>query len=124
MYTNNGYGYQYNYPQNMPQRFQITRVNGIDEVNKFQMLPNSETILLDTTAPLVWLVQTDNVGNKTNTPFTITPYTPPKPVDVNDLMAKIKELEDRLDAQSNVRNAEQGNIAEHDKLSGTSKANV
>ena len=78
------------------QRYHIDRVNGADEVNKFQMLPNSETILLDTSAPLVWLVQTDNFGNKNVAPFTITPYTPPKPVDVNDLLAEIQSLKEEI----------------------------
>lgn len=78
------------------QRYHIDRVNGADDVNKFQMLPNSETILLDTTAPLVWLVQTDNFGNKNVAPFTITPYTPPKPVDVNDLLAEIQSLREEI----------------------------
>lgn len=78
------------------QRYHIDRVNGADDVNKFQMLPNSETILLDTTAPLVWLVQTDNFGNKNVAPFTITPYTPPKPIDVNDLLAEIQSLKEEI----------------------------
>ena len=101
MIANNGFNNPFGYGSfnnnTQLQRFQIERVNGAEEVNKFQMLPNSETILLDTTAPLVWLVQTDNFGNKTIAPFTITPYTPPKPVDVNDLVAEIKALREELE---------------------------
>ena len=94
---NNPYGYSSFNNNGQLQRYRIDRVNGADEVNGFQMLPNSETILLDTSAPLVWLVQTDNFGNKNVAPFTITPYTPPKPVDVNDLVAEIKALREELE---------------------------
>lgn len=101
MIANNGFNNPFGYGSfnngTQLQRYHIDRVNGVEDVNKFQMLPNSETILLDTTAPLVWLVQTDNFGNMTTAPFTITPYTPPKPVDVNDLMVEIKALREELE---------------------------
>ena len=98
---NNGFNYPFGIgtanTMNNLQRYKIDRVNGKDGVDSFQMLPNSETILLDTTAPLVWLVQTDNFGNKSVAPFTITPYTPPKPIDVNDLLAEIKALREEIE---------------------------
>jgi len=83
-------------PNGSVQRYHIERVNGKEGVDNFQMLPNSETILLDKTAPLVWLVQTDNFGNKTVAPYTITPYTPPKQLDVNDLLAEIQSLREEI----------------------------
>ena len=120
MLPNNGFNNPYALgtynTNNQLQRFNIIRVNGSDEVNKFQMLPNSEAILLDTTAPLVWLVQTDNFGNKNVAPFTITPYTPPKPVDVNDLLAEIRALKEEIEnvksIKSNASNDESGEYKE------------
>ena len=119
MIANNGFNNPFGYGSfnngSQLQRYQIERVNGADEVNKFQMLPNSETILLDTTAPLVWLVQTDNFGNKTTAPFTITPYTPPKPVDVSDLVAEIKALREELENVKSCKSYDCENGADESK---------
>lgn len=47
------------------------------------MLPNSESLLLDETEPLVWLAVTDGAGYKTVTPFKIEAYSP-KVINVED----------------------------------------
>ena len=57
-----------------PQRQEIIRVNGENGARAYQMAPNSSALLLDESAPLVWLVQTDGAGYKTEAPYTITPY--------------------------------------------------
>ena len=66
------YPYQSNqYLQNLmlPQQQQeVVKVNGKNGVNAFQLAPNSSALLLDTTASIVWLVQTEGAGYKTSTP--------------------------------------------------------
>lgn len=82
------------------QSYKITRVNGENGARTLQMPPNSETLLLDETAPLVWLAVTDGAGYKTVTPYSITPYTP-KVVNVEDLEARLERLEHYYE-QSNI----------------------
>lgn len=62
----------------------------------FGMAPNSSVLLLDETAPLVWLKTTDGAGYPTLTPYTITPYHAAPPVDVNALEQRIARLEEKL----------------------------
>lgn len=80
---------------------QIIRVNGEQGARSFRMLPNSSALLLDETAPLVWLAMTDGAGYMTVTPFEIKPYQPPPPPDYQSLLARIERLEGKYD-QSNI----------------------
>lgn len=80
---------------------QIIRVNGEQGARSFRMLPNSSALLLDETAPLVWLATTDGAGYMTVTPFEIKPYQPPPPPDYQSLLARIERLEGKYD-QSNI----------------------
>ena len=79
------------------QRYEIIQVNGKAGVDAFQMGPNSRVLLLDETAPIVWLAQTDGAGYKTATPYTLTPYQQPTPVDVNNLEQRLSKLEERYE---------------------------
>ena len=77
-------------------RYEIIRVNGENGARAFQMAPNSTALLLDDTAPFVWFVQTDGAGYKTETPFSISPYQPTPPVDVNALETRLAAIEAML----------------------------
>lgn len=83
------------------QRSEVIRVNGRNGVDAYQMPPNCSALLLDETAPLVWFVQTDGAGYKSATPYTLTPYQAETPADTKSLEARIKRLEDIINAQSN-----------------------
>lgn len=74
----------------------ITKVSGENGARAFGMAPNSSVLLLDETAPLVWLKTTDGAGYPTLTPYTITPYQAAPPVDVNALEQRIARLEEKL----------------------------
>lgn len=112
---------QYQYPQ-MPQINQypqpmrqygtmrqetVIRVNGKGGVDAYQMMPNSSVLLLDETAPIVWLVQTDGAGYKTSQPYEIKPYEQKAPVDTNSLEERISRLEATIYAKSDVKTTEQ-----------------
>jgi hypothetical protein len=95
------------------QRMEIVRVNGENGARAFQLPPNSNVLLLDESAPLVWLVQTDGAGYKTVAPYTITPYqTAPVP-DLGWLEQRITRLEGMLNGwKSDPQHAQQlGSIA-------------
>lgn len=69
-------------------------MNGKNGVDAFQMMPNSQALLLDDTAPIVWLVQTDGAGYKTATPYSVTPYQPEPEIDLKDIDARLRRIEE------------------------------
>ena len=94
----------------------IVRVNGENGAKAYQMPPNSNILLLDESAPIVWLVQTDGAGYKTTTPYKITPFKPEPPVDVKSLEDRIKKLEELVNVKSDASNAEQTTTSDTWKL--------
>lgn len=79
---------------------EVIQVNGENGARAFVMAPNSSALLMDTTAPIVWLCQSDGAGYHTQTPFHIEPWQPEKPVDVKTLEERIARLEAKLNGQS------------------------
>ena len=118
---------QFQNPQNIPMypytqqtfgqpKIDIIRVNGENGARAYQMPPNSNTLLLDESNPIVWLAQTDGAGYKTITPYTITPYKPEPSVDVKSLEDRIARLEELINVKSNAANVEQSSDATARKL--------
>ena len=92
------------YSMNNAPRYEIIRVNGEAGAKNFRMGPNSTALLLDNTASIIWYAQTDGTGYLTVAPFDITPHQVPKPVDMNDLSARVTKLEEII------ANVQQSNI--------------
>ena len=67
------------YSMNNAPRYEVIKVNGEAGARNFRMGPNSNALLLDNTAAIVWYAQTDGTGYLTVTPFDITPHQTPKP---------------------------------------------
>ena len=88
----NGYGY---YGMGLQQQ-QAMQVNGKASADKVQLAPNSSALAIDTTAPMVWLFVTDAAGAMTRTAYDISLHQEPQPVDVNALMVKMQEMEDKI----------------------------
>lgn len=84
--------------QNLP-RQEIIRVNGENGAKAYQMAPNSSALLMDESAPLVWLVQTDGAGYKTAVPYTIAPYQAQQAPDLHSLEERIQRLEEMLNGK-------------------------
>lgn len=97
--------YQNQYLQNliMPQQQEVVKVNGKNGVDAFQLAPNSSALLLDTTAAIVWLVQTDGAGYKTSTAYDITPHVPEEETQYKTLEERISKLEETINAKSNIK---------------------
>ena len=81
-------------------RYEVIQVNGENGARAFAMAPNSSALLMDATAPIVWLCTTDGAGYLTASPFSIAPYQPEKTVDVKTLEERIERLEARMSEQS------------------------
>lgn len=97
--------YQNQYLQNliMPQQQEVVKVNGKNGIDAFQLAPNSSALLLDTTAAIVWLVQTDGAGYKTSTAYDITPHVPEEETQYKTLEERISKLEETINAKSNIK---------------------
>ena len=87
-------------------RQEITRVNGRNGAMSIQMAPNSGVLVLDETAPLVWLCQTDGAGYLTVTPFDIALHQEAPQVSVNDLSARLTRLEEIVNGKPDAVPAE------------------
>lgn len=81
------------------QRQEIIKVNGQNGARAFQMAPNSSALLLDESAPVIWLVQTDGAGYKTEVPYSITPYQAQPEPDYNDFEKRLRRLEELFDGK-------------------------
>lgn len=81
----------YNY---FPQPMRVVRVSGKPGAEAFQMAPNSEVLLLDETAPIVWLKTTDGAGYPRLIPYDISVHEEEKPVDYKSFEERLKRLED------------------------------
>ena len=85
----NYYNPYMNYVPNQTKQ-EIIKVNGRNGAEAYQLMPNSSALLLDETAPIVWLVQTDGAGYKTLSAFDLTPH---EEVNTNNVL---KSLDERL----------------------------
>ena len=81
-----------------PQKTSVKRVSGEQGVDMFRMAPDSSELLLDETAPIIWLVTTDSAGYKTKYPYDIKPHEPePKP-DMKSLDERFSAIDERIKA--------------------------
>ena len=106
---NYGYNpYQGSYPPPTPiapplLKQEVTRVHGEEGAKAFALAPNSSVLLMDETAPVVWLKTTDGASYPTITGYAITPIEPAKPVEEKASIPEdlynnpaIKEIMERL----------------------------
>lgn len=101
------YPYQPNF---LPQQ-QIIQVNGKASIDALKMAPNSSVLIMDTTAPMVWMCVSDGLGNVTSTAYDIAVHKDPEPISINALDARLAAIEKTLEVlygQSNAFTAKQG----------------
>lgn len=96
------YGYQQ--PNYYMPRQEVIRVNGEPGARSFMIAPNSSALLLDETAPVVWLVTSDGAGYKTVTPYKIEPMQEQKPADMKTLEERIRKLEEKINESDHIEN--------------------
>ena len=75
IFPQQSYGTPYpNYSSSYQQpQIQVVRVNGKNGAMSYNMPPNSSILLLDESAPVVWLKTTDGAGYPSITGYSITP---------------------------------------------------
>ena len=93
---------------------QIIKVNGANGANAFQLSPNSSILLLDESAPRLFLKQTDGAGYPTITAYKLEPYVEEKQPELSEIIARINKLEETVNAKSNTSNAKRKQSAELD----------
>ena len=112
-----GAGFQPIAPQQPQlQQEQVTQVNGRASVEQIQLAPNSSKLVMDTTAPIVWLCVSDGVGRVTATPYDITEHKDAPPVDVAGIEQRLATVEayiaQQMEASNNVKSNAQPPAAE------------
>ena len=107
-------------------RYELIKVNGEAGARNFRMAPNSQALLLDETAPIIWLAQTDGTGYLTVAPYDITPHQQAQPIDINNLAARVAQLEELINAkQSNFgTNKQPKKQRQHDAATMESSSNT
>ena len=82
--------------QNILPQQQIVQANGKASIDALRMAPNSSILIMDTTAPLVWMCVSDGIGNVSATPYDITAHKEPEPLDVNTIETRLAAIEKTL----------------------------
>ena len=80
------------------QKREVEYVNGVEGANTFQMAPNSSALALDKDQNILWVMATDQNGSKSVVKgyWIGDEYIPPKPVTMEDLMAQMQSMNERL----------------------------
>lgn len=101
--------YQFGGYNNVLPQQQVIQVNGKASVDTIQLAPNSSVLVMDTSAPIVWLCVSDGVGRVTATPYDISVHQDKPAQDTSNIEqrlaaieATIAEMEERYNAKSNV----------------------
>ena len=111
MYTNPYFNQ--NYQQNYLPKQEVIRVNGKASVDSMQLPPTSSVLVMDTSAPLVWLCISDGLGKVTATPYVISEYKEKPPIDMQDIENRLAKIEKQLEEKSNVKpNAKKSKLTE------------
>ena len=96
----------YNFPNYMRPALpaqQIIQVNGKASVDTIQLAPNSSVLVMDTSAPLVWMCVSDGVGRVTAVPYDISIHQEPQ-ADISPMEKRMEAVESaltRLEAKFN-----------------------
>ena len=88
-------------------RTTVRQAAGEKGVRAMPMGPNSQEIFMDSEAPMVWFVATDENANKvTVSGFKIEPYVPEPEPDLKAILARMEKIEEMIaNGQSNARPA-------------------
>ena len=111
------------YNSYMAPRYKITQVNGRAGAESFRMAPDSDYLLLDSTAPIIWFVKTDGAGFLTAIPFDYSPHVDAPPVDLNDLVSRLTALEAKFNGKSNSGTNKQHRNNNSKPAEGTNQTN-
>lgn len=102
------YSPYYNFPHqsNMLPQQQIIQVNGKASVDTIQLAPNSSVLVMDTSAPIVWLCVSDGIGKVTATPYDIVEHKEEPPIDAKTIEQRLASIEKTISEMEAKLNAE------------------
>ena len=83
---------------------QVIQVNGKASVDRIQLSPNSSVLLMDTSAPIVWLCVSDGVGNVASTPYDISVHKDTPQPDVDSIEQRLAKLEKMISDMEDTKN--------------------
>ena len=93
--------YQYGFqPNTLPQQ-QIIQVNGKASVDTIQLAPNSSVLVMDTSAPIVWMCVSDGIGKVVSTPYDISLHKEVPPPDMNSIEQRLSAIENTIAEMEN-----------------------
>jgi len=72
---------------------QVVQANGKASISALRMSPNSSVLIMDTTAPMVWLCTSDGLGNVTPVAYDITPHKDTPAPDVSSFEQRLSTVE-------------------------------
>ena len=72
---------------------QVLQASGKSSIDALRMSPNSSALIMDSTAPMVWLCTSDSLGNVSSTPYDISPHKDAPPVDTTTLESRLATVE-------------------------------
>ena len=85
--------------------YSTTPIHGQNAAWQFPMGPNSEIYLPDADQDIIWWIRTDANGMRTVQAFDVVPHEEPKPIDTNDLAARLTAVEEWINGKQNKSNA-------------------
>lgn len=88
---------------------QVTQVNGRASAEAIRMAPNSSVLVMDNTAPVVYLCMSDGIGTVSVQAYDIVLHKDKPPIDVESIESRltmientIADMEGKINAKSNV----------------------
>ena len=85
-----------NYPQYQIPQQQVLQANGKASIDALKLAPNSSVLIMDTTAPIVWMCVSDSLGNVTPTPYDIFPHKEKPHPDMESLEQRLSSAEQSI----------------------------
>lgn len=77
---------------------QVLQANGKPSIDALKMSPNSSVLIMDTTAPIVWLCTSDSLGNVTSVAYDITQHKDQPVPSVTDFEARLVAVENNINS--------------------------
>ena len=75
---------------------QVVQANGKASISALRMSPNSSVLIMDTTAPIVWLCTSDGLGNVTPIASDIAPHKDTPTPDVSSFEQRLSAVENSV----------------------------
>ena len=95
---------------------QVIQVAGRQSIDTLQMTPNSSVLIMDTSAPIVWLCVSDGLGKVTATAYDITLHQDTPAFDIagfaESVEGRLSALENKVIKSTEVKRNEQPHDAD------------